>query len=751
MKKSLIFVFGIALILVNGFFVSGICCEKLKSNGLWCQDASNAGECDSDYYTWTGVQTCTSVLECYGTCVNLNSGECSENTPKTTCQESDGIWHEESSGEISECQEVCCLIGEDAYFINPTECKAMFTTTGIQGVIREDITSRSSCEAMSTHIKIGACVISSLSQKTCVMSTNLDCTSDKISDLADYLDNSPELNQIDIEFHEGLLCTAPGISDCAKSENTECKNNKVYYKDTCGNFANVYDSGKYSNVNYWTYIQDPYGEDACSVSTSGSSTCGNCEPAENTVCKEYEGASNKPSHNSAGLVCGDLSCRYKGKTYEHGESWCAEPNGLEVSGTLVIEENLTTGEISEDSIKKLKDQDKYNLPGSRYYKLVCSYGEVLVEECGDYRHSVCIQGENEDGTSLASCAFNNWRTCFQITTKTECEDPSYLCKWIPGYRWDGAIVAEKDRKEQQGSCVPLIAPGFDFWEGDSQGNAICSMASAQENVLFETSWKNSRDNFADWSDKTHAHQCIDRCYAIPFYAMEFNQKPGEEKQYPEEIHCPDDPGCTPYDILTEFYDESEFKLPQKVKEYHLSLRRGQYCHKDGKPDQWLTGGVSGQSYDCTPGTGSEAKDERKERDYPIYLTNDEWITSITERARSLGDCGYKMGVNGEYSDPGSEIITAIFQKLSQKGNVKENLTVEQIIYKGGKFVDEPYEIELPHEAETYNCADTGGICTSTINNPELCLNGEQNAEGTCPDKMVCCVYPDELGVEETEE
>ena len=26
------------------------------------------------------------------------------------------------------------------------------------------------------------------------------------------------------------------------------------------------------------------------------------------------------------------------------------------------------------------------------------------------------------------------------------------------------IVAEKDRKEMQGSCVPLIAPGFDFWE-----------------------------------------------------------------------------------------------------------------------------------------------------------------------------------------------------------------------------------------------------------------------------------------------
>ena len=59
--------------------------------------------------------------------------------------------------------------------------------------------------------------------------------------------------------------------------------------------------------------------------------------------------------------------------------------------------------------------------------------------------------------------------------------------------------------------------------------------------------------------------------------------------------------------------------------YHLSDRRGQYCNKDGNPDNWLTGGVTGTAYDCTPGAGNEEKDERKERDYPIYLTNDEWI------------------------------------------------------------------------------------------------------------------------------
>jgi hypothetical protein len=45
--------------------------------------------------------------------------------------------------------------------------------------------------------------------------------------------------------------------------------------------------------------------------------------------------------------------------------------------------------------------------------------------------------------------------------------------------------------------------------------------------------------------------------------------------------------------------------------YFLSERRGQYCSKSGEPNNWVTGTASGKSYDCTPGIGSENKDEKK--------------------------------------------------------------------------------------------------------------------------------------------
>ena len=47
------------------------------------------------------------------------------------------------------------------------------------------------------------------------------------------------------------------------------------------------------------------------------------------------------------------------------------------------------------------------------------------------------------------------------------------------------------------------------------------------------------------------------------------------------------------------------------------------------------------------------------------------LKSITERANSLGDCGYKASINGKYSDPETEMITAIFQKMKQDGECKK--------------------------------------------------------------------------------
>lgn len=763
-NKTILIICVLSLIIFSNALISAVCCEKLKNNDMWCQTATTQSECDSKYTIWRYKENCETVPECHGTCINSETGECSENTDKTQCKESGGTWNESDSEDIAACQGICCLVGQDAYFVNPVECKNFFTENNIQGTIRTDITSRSACEEMQSNTKVGACVISTITEKACIISTNTDCTSSNINKLSEELKN-PSSN-IDVRFYEGILCTASintvSISDCAKSEVTECKDNKVYYKDTCGNFANVYDANKYNTIDYWNYMKDSNDpSEVCTATSTGSSVCGNCDTTDNTVCQDYKNAIPtlaKPLHNTEGLVCGGLSCKYNGITYEHGDSWCAESPGI-----LIIERNLTTGKILDSTLTKLKNASKYNLPGSRYYKLVCAFGEVLVEECSDYRNSVCMQGLNDDSKRKeASCVFNPWRTCLSIDTRTICEgeDTGSLCKWIPGYRTDYIIVPEADRKEMQGSCLPLIAPGFDFWNGtSSQGTGICAMGEVSESVLFETHWSTKRDDLAgttsdSWDLGKLADRCLNGCFAIKDYAKEFKQRPDEEKQYPEEINCPGVGGsCSMYDILTEFYDEYQIYLPGKIDDdFYLSVRRGQYCHKKGDEEQWLTGkinyvsGSNHMAYDCTPGAGNEDKSLEKMRDYPIFLTNDEWVKSLTDKARSLGDCGYKASTLGKYSEPETEMITAIFQKLKQNQNVKENVTVEQIIYKGGAYLKgnlEKYETQLAVATSTgYTCPDEGGICTSTKYNAAPCTGGTASTTGTCATNMICCVYPE---------
>ena len=765
-KKNLFLLFGIlAMIIFSSIFISSLCCEKLDNGGAWCQVADDENACDSNYNVFY-TETCDaiSVPECHGVCVNENSGECSENVAQLKCSdELNGVWYEDDIEDISVCQDVCCVLGDEVAFVTPTECKNLFTEYGVQGEIREDITDRNECSALGQSFKEGACVIETDLEKTCKRTTEAGCNLDFVENLTENLQYGFTQNEIYLHFEEGYLCTAKKensdgevvqLSDCAKSKNTICDDNKVYFTDTCGNKANVYDASKYDgtgSVDYWTYIKNPSNSDEVCQINGPSSTCGNCDVVSSgTVCQAENEAQGTGNAQFGNLVCGDLSCRYNGKTYKHSESWCG---GTE--GTLVpIEYNFNTSEISESSRSELENQDEYNVPGSRYYKMTCSFGEVLVEECADYRNQVCVQGDNDLGNSQASCIFNPWRTCYEIETKSSCEDSTSLCKWVAGYRWDLEIVNEKNnglRDEKQGSCVPLIAPGFDFWKSDTQGSAICSSATVQEYALYETTWWVDRDDFAGWGDKTQSNRCINGCYAIPKYGSNFDSTKSD-------ITCDDGEDCGSGEFcfsgycvqqeLYDFYDESGYHLDENVDNYFLSDRKGQYCHKDGKPDEWLTGPVTGSAYDCAAGAGNEAKQERKERDFPIFLTHQIWLSSITERARSLGDCGYKTNINGDYSAPETEIVTAIFEKLKQSGEVRSTITAEQIIYKAGVWVGDETETynEGLYDVTEYSCSEQGGVCLTEFNTlgNENCVGEiiESEDGNLCPGSKICCIVED---------
>ena len=130
----------------------------------------------------------------------------------------------------------------------------------------------------------------------------------------------------------------------------------------------------------------------------------------------------------------------------------------------------------------------------------------------------------------------------------------------------------------------------------------------------------------------------------------------------------------------------------------------------------------------------------------LYWSNKQWIGNLTNRALSLGDCGYKQGVSGQYSAPETEMITAIFQKLKQNGDVKKNVSVEQIIWNGKGYIQgnlEPYETTLPYTTTVYSCSNYNGVCITT---EEKCTAeggtvqaAANEGETICPENMVCCV------------
>jgi hypothetical protein len=829
MNNKKILIMGILImILFSSALVSAVvCCEKLLKDGQWCQEATKTSECNltAGFNYRSPFQHCDNegkVPFCSGTCVDKETGECSNGqTPEKECKEDGGKWYAKSVGIPDECKPICCIIKEikeQGQWISPKECdqKALEFPPGVVEKVPMD--SREACEGEIDRIfneEYGACVISTEEENSCKMTTRGICNDGDINSFKDNMKYPDRVIGLETDFiGVGILCTAiingQNISECLPTNHTTCEENKIYYWDDCNNRANIYDTtlffvkGNRTRENYWTNLKKWEDPTICNVSSRGSASCGNCNTADNTVCGNYKQTTqfNRPltTINPDGNVCRSMTCEYdfngnneidNGETREHGESWCAGVSGAVTSGILIIDRNSTTKSYNKEDIETLKNSSKYNIPGSKYYKLRCDDGEVVVEEGKDYRNEVCVQEINYDtGRTTAFFVQNSWNLCTLIDSRTSCENNKSLCKWIPGYRFDWAIANETMRKEFQGSCVSLIAPGFDFWKPTSKGNAICQMASLQDSALFETPWTVKRSNLKDWNPLELSHRCINGCYTIPFYGLQFNQiisSTGavEEKKYPDEVFCgtlptlicgPSSPCpagfgfscvnghcrhvCTVYETLTQFYDESEYQLSSSVSNYFLSTRRGQYCHQDNDESQWLTGTVVGRAYDCTPLGGSEAKDERKERDYPIYLTNDEWIRSITDRAHSIGDCGYKMNINGQYNSNGSEKITAVFQKLKQDMTNKGIATVEQIIWKGGRYLDkenlEKYETELGTTTTapgttpetTYTCpalTPNAGTCLPTSYIKEPCKaeqGGTVNTEATCPANNVCCVYTD---------
>src|SRR5439155_366868 len=104
-------------------------------------------------------------------------------------------------------------------------------------------------------------------------------------------------------FYQGILCSNPDLgTNCKSSTQTKCNNGNVYFIDSCGNLANVYDSSKVNDSDYWKTAS----QENCTVDSSNPDSirkCGSCSSAQNLECSQ----ANKSQTIYGNYFCKSLS------------------------------------------------------------------------------------------------------------------------------------------------------------------------------------------------------------------------------------------------------------------------------------------------------------------------------------------------------------------------------------------------------------------------------------------------------------
>lgn len=428
------------------------CCEKTLatgdgSGGAWCQNEPKE-KCDTNFRL--APTSCEATSYCrVGTCYDSQEGTCDPNTPQKSCEDSGGVWEEGVPEELPQCQLGCCLIGDQAAFVTQTRCKRLSSVYGLEINFKTNIQNEIQCILSATSDVEGACVFEKEFEKTCLFLTKKECLDFQAS------------SQTDVSFHEGFLCSSESLgTNCGPTELTKCVEGRdeVYYIDSCGNLANIYDATKMNNKLYWSEVVEK--AESCGFNNekgnANSATCGNCDYYLGSTCKAKTTKDAKPTYGNN--ICRDLNCVYEGKKYKHGETWCADSPGA-----------------------------SDNLPGSRHNRLVCYNGEVTVEPCADFRQEVCIESSIE-GFKTAACRVNRWQDCQAQDNKKDCENEDRRdCRWIQT-SWkpeegDSPGIINKNG----GACIPLDAPGFDFWNLEGDAESLCSIANTRCTVIYEES------------------------------------------------------------------------------------------------------------------------------------------------------------------------------------------------------------------------------------------------------------------------
>jgi hypothetical protein len=466
MKRVIILI----LVLMSMSFVVAqedptVCCEETKT-GFFCQDVPKS-ECENDVRQLP--TSCESTSYCkLGTCYDSTEGTCIDNTPQLVCNDNDGIWNEE---EPAQCQLGCCVLGDQAAFVTLVRCKKLSSFLGLATNYNTGIQNEVECVLTASSQEKGACIFEFEFENTCRFTTRENCR----------LGEGEAV--IEGEFIPGKLCSAEELAtNCGPTRETKCIPGKdeVYFVDSCGNPANIYDAEKINDKDYWGNVKGKLESCNPNSENANSGSCGNCNYLLGSYCREG-GVAGAGSATYGENICADLNCKNtaNGKDYRHGESWC------------VFDDFGDTGK----GISSV---------GSRFYKHVCINGEEVLEQCADFRQEECTEDSIETtlGTfSQAACTVNRWQDCVSQTDQRDCENTDRRdCLWI-GEAELFVDAEDGGQSTQKGACLPKNPPGLKFWEGE-EARGICAQGNAQCIVTFE------KDLFGKKKCKSNCH-CLD--------------------------------------------------------------------------------------------------------------------------------------------------------------------------------------------------------------------------------------------------
>ena len=467
------------------YLSNGLVSAQAIQTCLTDKDGSICQEYTSDVCTTQCTTQCfpgrrNDYTECkLGVCYDSSFGVCSFGSPKSYCENGGGEWSENTPVQ---CNRGCCLINPDgngganqARFTTSQECNYLGQTRGANIEWDGQIAGEIQCLSKIRTKKEGACVldlIEELNKNNCKFVTEVNCLS------------------LGGTFYDGQLCTNPQLNTkCEITQNTKCFDSKdgVYFIDSCENRANIYNSLKINNVEYWSRVV-PLSQ-SCNLGTgsnplSNQQKCGNCNYISGSICGNPQlKIDDNPVYGK--YVCKDLSCiDIDGTKKEHGESWCA-----------------FDGQIGTDGEDGTNEERAVDVVGSRNYRKLCYNGEIRLEPCAEYRNGICVENKaDKNGLSNAQCRVNTGSLCLKYN---ENEESLAKCEESP----DCFLKHFKVDKMEFDVCAPKYPVGFELNDAPNTGaQTICALAT-QTCTYYEKKGINGK-----WSCKVNC-ECKEAGFA----------------------------------------------------------------------------------------------------------------------------------------------------------------------------------------------------------------------------------------------